>query len=112
MIYKKKDLKLAVVGLGYVGLPLAMEFSKKKNVIGFDINKKRINELNSGTDKNLEFSYTQIKNSKNLKFTNNDKDLKFANCFIITVPTPVDSISRMYRGSMCSNFEEFFKIEV
>ncbi len=56
MIKKVKDLKLAIIGLGYVGLPLALEFSKKKLVIGFDIYKKRIKELRSGIDKNLEFS--------------------------------------------------------
>ena len=56
MINKIKDLKLAVIGLGYVGLPLALEFSKKKFVIGFDIYEKRIKELNIGIDKNLEFS--------------------------------------------------------
>ncbi len=61
MIKIKKNLKLAIIGLGYVGLPLALEFSKKKKVIGFDTNKKRITELNSGIDKNLEFSKNDLK---------------------------------------------------
>jgi UDP-N-acetyl-D-glucosamine/UDP-N-acetyl-D-galactosamine dehydrogenase len=94
MILKKKKLKLAIIGLGYVGLPLALEFAKKKKVIGFDIDKKRIKELNLGIDKNLEFNKHEIKGSKKLKFTNNQKDLKSANCFIITVPTPIDKLKK------------------
>jgi UDP-N-acetyl-D-galactosamine dehydrogenase len=94
MINKTEDLKLAIIGLGYVGLPLALEFAKRKKVIGFDINKKRIKELNSGVDKNLEFNKNQLKSSKRLNFTYNEKNLKSANCFIITVPTPVDKFKR------------------
>ena len=94
MINKIKDIKLAIVGLGYVGLPLALEFAKKKNVIGFDINKKRIKELNSGLDQNLEFNKKKLHSSKKIKFTNNQKDLKFANCFIISVPTPIDKFKK------------------
>ena len=67
MIKKIKDIKLAVIGLGYVGLPLALEFAKKKKVIGFDINKKRIKELNSGFDQNLEFKKKRIKKFKKNK---------------------------------------------
>ena len=94
MISKIKDIKLAIVGLGYVGLPLTLEFAKNRKVIGFDIKKKRIEELNSGVDKNFEFNKEEIKNSKNLNFTNNSKDLKYANCFIITVPTPIDELKK------------------
>jgi UDP-N-acetyl-D-galactosamine dehydrogenase len=90
MINKVKDLKVAIIGLGYVGLPLALEFAKKRQVIAFDINKKRIKELNSGIDKNLEFNKHKLRNSKKIKFTNIKKDLKFSNCYIITVPTPID----------------------
>ncbi len=64
MLTKINSIKLAIIGLGYVGLPLALEFAKKKSVIGFDINKKRIKELNSGKDKNLEFSKKFIRNKK------------------------------------------------
>ena len=64
MINKVKDLKVAIIGLGYVGLPLALEFAKKRKVIAFDINKKRIKELNFGIDKNLEFNKHKLKNSK------------------------------------------------
>tara|TARA_B100001057_G_scaffold500039_1_gene613127 strand:+ start:1188 stop:2468 length:1281 start_codon:yes stop_codon:yes gene_type:complete len=91
---KFNKLKLAVIGLGYVGLPLALEFSKKKNVIGFDLNKKRISQLKSRVDKNLEVSRKEFKNFKNIKFTNNKKDLKSANCFIVTVPTPIDKFKK------------------
>ena len=85
-----KRLKLAVIGLGYVGLPLALEFAKKRNVIAFDLKKKRINQLKSGIDKNLEISQKDIKNSNNIKFTNKKNDLREASCYIITVPTPID----------------------
>jgi len=94
MISTIKEIKLAVLGLGYVGLPLAIEFAKKRKVIGFDINKKRIDELNTGLDKNLEFSEEVLENSKNLNFTNSEEDLKSANCFIVTVPTPIDEFKK------------------
>jgi len=85
-----QDLKLAIIGLGYVGLPLAVEFGKKHSVIGFDINKKRIDELNRGTDKTLEVTSEDLRSAKNLSFSTNETDLKAANCFIVTVPTPID----------------------
>ena len=91
---KSKDLKLAIIGLGYVGLPLALEFAKKKIVIGFDNNKKRIEELNSGIDKNLEFNKAILQNSKNVNFTNNTNELKAANCYIVTVPTPINEFKK------------------
>tara|TARA_B100001093_G_scaffold376453_1_gene361603 strand:- start:520 stop:1797 length:1278 start_codon:yes stop_codon:yes gene_type:complete len=85
-----KKLKLAIIGLGYVGLPLALEFAKKRKVIGFDINNIRIDELNSGIDKNKEFLKNELQSVKSLYFTSNTYELKSANCYIITVPTPVD----------------------
>jgi len=94
MINTIKDIKLGIIGLGYVGLPLALEFSKNRKVIGFDLKKKRIEELNSGIDKNLESSKRELQNSKKLNFTNNKEDLKYANCFIITVPTPIDELKK------------------
>ena len=94
MINKNLDLQLAIIGLGYVGLPLALEFAKKKPTIGFDINEKRINELNSGIDKNLEFDKEEIKASKQLTFTSKVEKIKSANCYIITVPTPVDEFKK------------------
>ena len=94
MINKIKDFKLAIIGLGYVGLPLALEFAKKRKVIGFDINKDRVNQLNAGIDKNLEFSKTKLKSSKQLKFSSSKNDLKYANCYIVTVPTPIDKFKK------------------
>jgi UDP-N-acetyl-D-galactosamine dehydrogenase len=86
----RRDIKLAIVGLGYVGLPLAIEFAKKRSVIGFDINLKRIKNLRSGIDNTLEITKQKILKSKKLKLTYNKKDLQQANCYIITVPTPID----------------------
>lgn len=87
---KLNNIKLAVIGLGYVGLSLAVEFAKKRNVIGFDIKKKRIKELKNGKDSNLEEKSKAISSNK-LFFTSNFKDLKGANCFIVTTPTPVNT---------------------
>ena len=94
MILKKRNLKIAIIGLGYVGLPLALEFAKKKSIISFDINKDRINELKSGKDRNLEFNKNKLKNLKRLNFTNKVEDIKSSNCFIITVPTPIDQFRK------------------
>mgnify|MGYP006156709263 FL=1 len=85
-----QELKLAIIGLGYVGLPLAVEFGKKYSVIGFDINQNRIEELNQGIDITLEVSLEELKNAKNLSFSTTQSDLESANCFIVTVPTPID----------------------
>ena len=92
MILSNKDIKLGIIGLGYVGLPLTLEFAKKRKVLGFDINEERINQLNSGIDKNLEFNKDEIKSSSDIKFTSNKNDLKNANCFIVTVPTPINEL--------------------
>ena len=91
---KVEDLKIAVIGLGYVGLPLAVEFGKKRNTIGFDINKKRIKELKNKFDSTLEVSHKDLKNSLKLKLTSDEKNLIKANCYIITVPTPIDKRNR------------------
>ena len=94
MILNVKKLKLAIIGLGYVGLPLAIEFARKRDVIGYDNSKIRIQELSKGIDKNLEFTKKELLYSKNLHFSNNLKDLVDANCFIITVPTPIDKFKK------------------
>tara|TARA_X000000950_G_scaffold289296_1_gene411695 strand:- start:958 stop:2238 length:1281 start_codon:yes stop_codon:yes gene_type:complete len=94
MINKLKQLKLAIIGLGYVGLPLALEFQKKRSVIGFDIEKKRIQELRSGIDRNIETSSSELKNAKKLNFTYLLDDLKSANCYIVTVPTPINKYKK------------------
>ena len=84
----KKNLKLCVIGVGYVGLPLALEFSKKFEVIAYDINKERINKLNKGIDNTGIFNKDDLKKKK-LKFTYKDDLIGSADVFIITVPTPV-----------------------
>lgn len=88
---KLTDVHLAIIGLGYVGLPLAVEFSKKYPVIGFDINKERIDELANGNDFTLEVSKEELAEAKFLTFSYNKNDLKKANIFIVTVPTPIDA---------------------
>jgi UDP-N-acetyl-D-galactosamine dehydrogenase len=85
-----KDKKIAIIGLGYVGLPLAVEFGKKYSTLGFDINLKRINELSEGYDRTLESNKAEIEASKGLVFSCNINDLENYNVFIVTVPTPID----------------------
>lgn len=86
-----KDIKLAVIGLGYVGLPLAVEFGKKRPVIGFDINVARIAELNAGQDHTLEVEPEELKQASQLRYTHETAQLSEANVFIVTVPTPIDA---------------------
>lgn len=81
---------IGIIGMGYVGLPLAVAFGKKQRVIGFDINKKRVNELISGYDNTNEIDKKNLKNLKYVKFSNDISDLKSCNIYIVTVPTPVD----------------------
>ncbi|MDC4340055.1 Vi polysaccharide biosynthesis UDP-N-acetylglucosamine C-6 dehydrogenase TviB [Acinetobacter baumannii] len=88
------DLRIAIIGLGYVGLPLAVEFGKKGPVIGFDINQNRIDELKSGKDHTLEVSPEELQKAEQLSFSANLDDLKTCNFFIVTVPTPVDHVNR------------------
>ncbi|QIO10204.1 Vi polysaccharide biosynthesis UDP-N-acetylglucosamine C-6 dehydrogenase TviB [Acinetobacter lanii] len=87
---QRTELKMAIIGLGYVGLPLAVEFGKKVPVIGFDIHQKRIDELKSGQDHTLEVSPEELKQSTQLSYSANLHDLKDCNFFIVTVPTPID----------------------
>lgn len=88
------DIKLAVIGLGYVGLPLAAEFGKHRSVVGFDINQKRIDQLNKGIDETLEVSKDELKESTQLRFSTDLSDLSSCNVFIVTVPTPIDEHKR------------------
>lgn len=81
--------KFSVIGIGYVGLPLAVELSNSNNVLGFDINLNRIKYLKRGIDITNEFTKSQIRSKKKLKFSNNSKDLKNSDVFFITVPTPI-----------------------
>ncbi len=88
------DLKIAVIGLGYVGLPLAVEFGKKVPVVGFDIYQKRIDELKNGQDHTLEVYPEELKKATQLSYSANLEDLKNCNFFIVTVPTPIDKVNR------------------
>jgi UDP-N-acetyl-D-glucosamine/UDP-N-acetyl-D-galactosamine dehydrogenase len=89
-----KSVNIGIIGLGYVGLPLAVEFGKQYKVTGFDINKKRVEELNSGYDRTLECSEEELKEADKLSFTTDLNELKKVNIFIVTVPTPVDAFKR------------------
>ena len=84
--------KIAVIGLGYVGLPLAHAFSSKYKVVGFDIAQWRIDELKVGIDRTLELSEEQVKEAiaNNMKFTNMLEEISDCNIYIVTVPTPID----------------------
>ncbi len=82
--------KIGVIGLGYVGLPLAVEFGKILDVVGFDINQSRIEELKRGVDKTLEVDAEELASASKLKFSSNIEELRTVNHFIVTVPTPVD----------------------
>ena len=88
------DKKIAIIGLGYVGLPLAVEFGKHLNTIGFDVNESRIAELLLGKDHTLECSQEELKIAKQLIYSANIQDLHQAKIFIVTVPTPVDQANR------------------
>jgi len=88
------ETKIAVIGLGYVGLPLAVEFGIKMPVIGFDINKPRIDELNSGVDNTLEVSSEELAEAAKLSYSSDVNDLKSCNIYIVTVPTPIDKFKK------------------
>lgn len=90
----QKQKTIAVIGLGYVGLPLAVEFGRKQHVIGFDINAKRVTELLSGQDHTLECSPEELAQAPLLRYSCVTEDLKVAQIFIVTVPTPVDQANR------------------
>lgn len=92
--------KLAVLGLGYVGLPLAVEFSKKFDVIGFDISADRIEQLRQGCDHTLEVDATELKNALRLSFTSELSDIGGCTIFIVTVPTPIDAHKRPDLGPL------------
>jgi UDP-N-acetyl-D-galactosamine dehydrogenase len=88
------DVKIAVIGLGYVGLPLAVAFAKRFPVLGFDINSSRIKQLETGVDSTLEISNSELVAAEALSFSCSEKDLKSCNTFIVTVPTPIDKFKR------------------
>lgn len=84
------NINIAIIGQGYVGLPLAIEFGKKHTTYGFDVNTERVDELKKGIDKTKEVSPEQLSNATKLKFSDNLDEIKFCNIFILTVPTPID----------------------
>lgn len=98
---KLEDARIAVVGLGYVGLPLAVEFSKKHSVIGYDINPRRVDELRAGHDHTLEVEDAELAASE-MQFTVDESDLDAANIFIVTTPTPIDKHKQPDLGPVLS----------
>lgn len=88
------DKKIAIVGLGYVGLPLAVEFGKSRRVLGFDINEGRIAELRAGKDSTLEVTHEELLSASHLQFASKVEDLEGCSVFIVTVPTPIDKANR------------------
>jgi UDP-N-acetyl-D-galactosamine dehydrogenase len=89
-VINTKNTKIAIIGLGYVGLPLAVEFGKVFETIGFDINKSRIEELLGGKDSTLEVTSHELQEATKLSYTTDAKDIQNCNIFIVTVPTPID----------------------
>ena len=89
VMFNFEELKIGIIGLGYVGLPLAVEFAEKWDVIAFDINDVRIQELKKGLDKTREVDFLKLKDNERLRFTNDEEKLSTCNFFIITVPTPM-----------------------
>lgn len=91
---QSNEIKLAIIGLGYVGLPLAVEFGRRRSVVGFDINQKRISELRTGTDFTLETTSEELAAATQLRYTTDIEELRSCNCYIVTVPTPIDEHKR------------------
>jgi UDP-N-acetyl-D-galactosamine dehydrogenase len=104
------NVKLAVIGLGYVGLPLAVEFGKIRSVLGFDINPKRIAQLKEGLDLTQETEPEELQAAKHLRFITNSDDLRACNCFIVTVPTPIDRYKRPDLGPLINASETVGKV--
>ena len=116
----KKEEKLAVVGLGYVGLPIALEFAKKLNVIGFDINPERIEMMKNNIDPSNELIESDF-DGCSIEFTSNLQDLNAAKFFIIAVPTPIDKnkkpnikplISASTTVGLCSSFRRIKRSKI
>jgi UDP-N-acetyl-D-galactosamine dehydrogenase len=104
------NVKLAIIGLGYVGLPLAVEFGKIRSVLGFDINLKRIAQLKEGRDLTQETEFQELQAAIHLSFTTNLDDLRACNCFIVTVPTPIDRYKRPDLGPLIKASETVGKV--
>jgi UDP-N-acetyl-D-galactosamine dehydrogenase len=109
-IMRLKNTKIAVIGLGYVGLPLAVEFGRYRSVIGFDVNDRRVDELKASYDSTLETSFEELTLAKGLSYTLNPDDLRECNVFIITVPTPIDDYKRPNLGPLLRASETVGKV--
>jgi len=109
-MFSLKDVKLAVIGLGYVGLPLAVEFGKKRSVIGFDINQSRIEALQSGHDSTLEVSGEEMREAHQLRYSACLDDLRACNVYIVTVPTPIDDYKQPDLTPLISASETIGKV--
>ena len=109
-IKQKNKKKLAVIGLGYVGLPLAVEFGRKLPTIGYDIDADRIAELKNGIDKTLEVNHVELQSSSMLDFTDNLLNLQDCNIFIITVPTPIDEYKQPDLGPLLNASKNIGKV--
>ena len=91
---ESREARLAIIGLGYVGLPLAVEFGKRYPVVGFDISARRLEELRTGHDRTLETTAAELRLATRLTYTNRIEDLRGVEVFIVTVPTPIDRHKR------------------
>ena len=105
-----EGVRLAVVGLGYVGLPLAVEFGKIMDVVGFDINGARVKELSTGSDFTLEVSGEELASATRLSFTEDPADIAGCNVFIVTTPTPIDSAKQPDLTPVLSATETIAKV--
>lgn len=108
--FSLESSRLAVIGLGYVGLPLAVEFGKHRSVVGFDINTKRIEALQAGHDSTLEVSDDQLAEAGELRFSSTLSDLEECNTYIVTVPTPIDDQKRPDLTSLIKASETIGKV--
>ena len=88
---RSEQVRIAVIGLGYVGLPLAVAFGRKSPVVGFDINRTRVEELRGGHDRTMELAPAELAEAKGLSFTDRVDDIQDCNVYIVTVPTPIDA---------------------
>lgn len=107
---KSDDKNLAIIGLGYVGLPLAVEFGKHRSVVGFDISESRITELENGIDRTLEVEPDELKLAHHLSFTTDVEAIEDCNVYIVTVPTPIDEYKRPDLSPLISASELIGKV--
>ena len=104
------DRKIAIIGLGYVGLPLAVEFGKRRPVVGFDIGLNRIEELRASRDSTREVDPEELARARHLTFTHAQDDLRACGIFIVTVPTPIDRVNRPDLGPLLGASETVGKV--